>query len=296
MKTWIVKSTLIGLSCLMLPADSSDLFTKGSGAVGQGTLRGLKPILPSTEAQYQEAVGVPSGRSSEQAWDAYYSSKGEGQVVHPDEKTDLLRQVDPCLKKLAQEQSFEIDEALVAPSETGENAVFLAIQGVLHIDGVEISKVAVDRATELAKQFQVDHRLQLEQGSLRNFFISPHSYDFLFTRGYYRESVLHELLLGLRKDKSRSSKAIKALLVYSLSERSMGLLESNQITIISPELKGRSLNELLDYSAHHPEVPESFKVDSDQIRKIIHGMGFQVMRVDHYASLEKGVFGCFLVQ
>jgi tellurite methyltransferase len=139
---------------------------------------------PLPASRFEHLTGVKMNNDSKSAWDAKFNRPN---FVFGKRPADFL----------AENYSFLPFEGTVLDMGMGEgrNAVFLAQKG-FKVTGVDISSVAVKKSNLLAKEFGV--KIRGVVASMRDYKISPGSYDAVICFYYVDHSLLEKIRTWLR--------------------------------------------------------------------------------------------------
>lgn len=121
-------------------------------------------------------------------WDALYR---KGDYVMGTEPLAFLRENADLLPRQG-------GRALMIPMEEGRNAVFVAKQH-FHVDGVDYSDVALQKAKKLAWKNGVASKLQTINADLNFYKINKGQYDVIFDLELHRDRLIPEIKSGLKR-------------------------------------------------------------------------------------------------
>ncbi len=142
-------------------------------------------ITPPPDQATFEAITGESAEEDHSAWDRFYSKKNH---AFGREAISFLRENLKLLKK---------GRAFVPAMGEGRNAIFLALNG-FQVEGVDLSRVAVDRAIAEAKA-----RKTSIKGVVADLYEYPYpkdAYDFILVSLFYSERILPALKAALKKN------------------------------------------------------------------------------------------------
>jgi SAM-dependent methyltransferase len=129
-------------------------------------------------------TSAPSGAQSDaSAWNKFFQHNG---YVFGTEPIPLLKEY---------VHMFRRGRALDLAMGEGRNAVFLAEQG-FEVDGVDFSKVALEKAQRLAGSRAVT--MHVVQADLRNYQIPPQTYDLITNIYYPQRDLFEQIKAGLK--------------------------------------------------------------------------------------------------
>ena len=140
--------------------------------------------LPAPDSATFEAITGDSSEEDHSAWDRFYKKKNH---AFGKEAIGFLKENLNLLKR---------GRAFVPAMGEGRNAVFLARNG-FRVEGVDLSKIAVDRAIEEAKAKNTSIK-----GIVADLFEYPYpkeAYDFILVSLFYSERLLPKLKAALKK-------------------------------------------------------------------------------------------------
>jgi tellurite methyltransferase len=140
--------------------------------------------LPAPDSATYEAITGDTSEEDHSAWDRFYKKKNH---AFGKEAIGFLKENLNLLKK---------GRAFVPAMGEGRNAVFLARNG-FRVDGVDLSKIAVDRAIEEAKAKKTSIK-----GIVADLFEYPYpkeAYDFVLVSLFYSERLLPRFKGALKK-------------------------------------------------------------------------------------------------
>lgn len=165
-------STLAGCSIL------SFLATFGSGL----SLARADDVHPQGANAYQVVTGDDSDEDR-QSWDTLFSTQS---YVFGKEPAAFLRDHVSLLP---------VGRALDIAMGEGRNAVFLARKG-FHVDGVDISEVAIKKSRRLARDNHVT--INPINADLNNYSIKAESYIVILNIDYLQRSLIPQIKKGLK--------------------------------------------------------------------------------------------------
>ena len=140
--------------------------------------------LPAPDSATYEAITGDSAEEDHSAWDRFYKKKNH---AFGKEAIGFLKENLRLLRK---------GRAFVPAMGEGRNAVFLARNG-FRVEGVDLSKIAVDRAIEEAKAKNTSIK-----GIVADLFEYPYpkdAYDFILISLFHSERLLPKFKTALKK-------------------------------------------------------------------------------------------------
>ncbi|HTL11263.1 MAG TPA: methyltransferase domain-containing protein [Bdellovibrionota bacterium] len=139
-------------------------------------------LRPSAGNVYQRVTGDDS-EEDRSHWDTLFSSQN---YVFGKEPAEFLKKHVDLLP---------VGRALDIAMGEGRNAVYLAQKG-FHVEGVDISEVAIRKARRLARERNVT--LFTENADLKDYQIRPGYYDVILNIQYLQRSLVPQIIQGLR--------------------------------------------------------------------------------------------------
>lgn len=140
-------------------------------------------IRPKRSNAYQMVTGDDS-EEDRSRWDKLFSTH------------TYIFGKEPALFLRDNIDKLPVGKALDIAMGEGRNAVYLAKKG-FHVDGVDISEVALRKAKRLAKENHVV--INTINADLNHYTVKPDQYDLIVNINYLQRSLIPEIKRGLKK-------------------------------------------------------------------------------------------------